>query len=338
MAAPMAKIVGAKRLEVVIMNTLTVNLHLMLVSFYRPESRRHKILMESDAFPYDRFAVESQLKFHGYDPEQAIVYISPPKGQDLIRIEDLEALLANRGEEIALILLGIPNYYTGQVLDIRQITELGHRYGCRVGFNLAHGAWYIPLQLHVDGPDFAVWCTYKYLNGGPGNLSGCFIHERYADDRSVPRFAGWWGQNHATRFNMRTGFDPMRGADGWCVSNAPILPLAALEASLNIFDEVGMEALIAKSRSLTGYLESLLRQIGNEDIRIITPEGPTQRGCQLSIQVNNSDKRLYQFLTGQNIITDWREPNVIRAAPVPLYNTYSEVFHFAEQLRDYLNG
>ena len=332
LGAQMAPLVGALPNEVVIMNTLTVNLHLMMVSFYRPSGRRYKVLMEADAFPSDRFAVESHLKHHGLDPEKSIIYVPSNPNSDLLEMDEVDSILKSQGEEIALVLFGVPNYYTGQVLDMGKIVKLGHEKGCKVGFNLAHAAGNIPLQLHQDGADFAIWCTYKYMNGGPGNLSGCFIHERHHWDPTVPRFAGWWGQKPEKRFKMRLGFDPSNTADGWCVSNAPILQLAALEAALNIFEEVGMDTLRAKSIQLTDFLEHLLMQLGEDQIRVITPKKVKERGCQLSIQVLKGDPSLYHRLTNAGIVTDWRDPNVIRAAPVPLYNSFQEVFEFVSIL------
>ncbi len=333
----MATLVGAKSTEVVVMNTLSVNLHLMMVSFYKPTAARFKILVESDAFPSDRYAVASQAKFHGYDPEQAILGWRPRPGETLLRMEDLEELMAREGESIALILLGGVNYYTGQAFDLKAIAALGHRYGCKVGFDLAHAAGNIPLNLHEDGPDFAAWCTYKYLNSGPGSVGACFVHERHAEAFDLPRFAGWWGHNKDTRFNMRHDFDPMPGAEGWQLSNPPILSLAAIRASLVLFSQSGMTALRKKSLSLTAYLEYLLQQIGEERIRVITPADPGQRGCQLSIQVRDADKTLYRQIGAAGIVADWREPDVIRVAPVPLYNTYLEVYAFVERLRALLS-
>lgn len=329
----MADLVGAKPLEVVIMNTLSVNLHLMMASFYRPTPTRFKILIESDAFPSDRYAVASQAHFHGYDPQQAILNWRPRPSETLLRMEDLEDLLAREGESIALVLLGGVNYYTGQAFDLKKITALGHGYGCRVGFDLAHAAGNIPLHLHEDGPDFAAWCTYKYLNSGPGSVAACFVHERHANAFELPRFAGWWGHNKNTRFNMRYDFDPMPGAEGWQLSNPPILSLAAIRASLDVFAASGMPALRQKSLSLTAYLEYLLQNLGNSRIRVVTPAEPEQRGCQLSIQVLDADKALYQSIGAAGIVADWREPDVIRVAPTPLYNTYVEVFEFVERLQ-----
>ena len=250
----MAMLVGAKPQEVVVMNTLSVNLHLMMVSFYRPQSDRYKILIESDAFPSDKYAVESQVKFHGYDPEDAIILLSPREGEEIIREEDIKSLIEKEGKQIALIMLGGVNYYTGQFFNLKKITEWGHAQGCAVGFDLAHAAGNIELKLHDSGADFAVWCTYKYLNSGPGSLGGCFVHEKHAHNFELPRFAGWWGHNKETRFKMRDGFDPMPGAEGWQLSNPPILPLAAMRASLELFSEVGMERLNVKTRSLTCLL------------------------------------------------------------------------------------
>ncbi|MEY4903879.1 MAG: kynureninase [Bacteroidota bacterium] len=329
----MANIVGAKPIEVVCMNTLTTNLHLMMVSFYRPTPKRYKILMESDAFPSDRYAIESQLRFHGFTPENALLELRPREGEELIRAEDIEKILATQGDEIALILLGGVNYYTGQVFDMKTITRLGHQHGCQVGFDLAHGAGNIQPNLHDSNVDFAVWCSYKYLNSGPGSLAGCFVHERHAYNFELPRFAGWWGHNKETRFNMRHAFDPIAGAEGWQLSNPPILPLAAMRASLEIFEAAGMDNLQKKSKQLTAYLEFLVQQLPTNRIKIITPSDPTQRGCQLSIQVKNSDKRLYNAISEVGVIADWREPDVIRVAPVPLYNTFEEVFQFVSGLK-----
>lgn len=327
-----AAIAGALPLEVAVMNTLTVNLHLLMVSFYRPAGKRYKILMEADAFPSDRYAIFSQVKFHGYTPEDAVIQLRARPGEVLIRHEDIEATLEKSGEEIALVLLGGVNYYTGQVFDIGNITRLAHAQGCMVGFDLAHAAGNIWLNLHEDGPDFAAWCTYKYLNSGPGNLGACFIHERHAYNPALPRFEGWWGHNKHTRFNMRQPFDPTPGAEGWMLSNVPVIPLAAMRASLEIFDEVGMTALTEKSRKLTGYLELLLKGLEDERIRIITPENPEERGCQLSIQIKEGDKSLFHSISKKGVIADWREPDVIRVAPVPLYNTFEDVWHFVDIL------
>jgi len=324
----MARVVGALPSETVVMNTLTVNLHLMMASFYRPQPKRFKILIESDAFPSDRYAVASQAHLHGYAPETAIVELRPRADETLIRPEDIAEVLEREGTSIALVLLGGVNYYTGQVFDLQKITHLAHEKGCMVGFDLAHAAGNIEPRLHDSGADFAVWCTYKYLNAGPGSLGGCFVHERHAQQFDLPRFAGWWGHNKQTRFNMRHDFDPLPGAEGWQLSNPSILSMAAIRASLDIFDEATMPVLRQKSLLLTGYLEFLLQQLQKKHIQVITPEHSEQRGCQLSIQVKNADKSLFQQITAAGVIADWREPDVIRVAPVPLYNTFTEVYNF----------
>ncbi len=331
----MAKIVGAKPIEVVVMNTLTTNLHLLMVSFYRPTKTKYKIVIESDAFPSDRYAVQSQLKFHGFS-EDDIIEWKPKKGEELLDIADLETILEAQGNEIAMLLIGGVNYYTGQFLDLKKIAALGHAKDCIVGIDLAHGAGNIQPNLHESGVDFAAWCTYKYLNSGPGSLAGLFVHEKHANNKNLPRFAGWWNHNKATRFNMRMPFDVMQGAEGWQLSNPPILSMAAILASLAIFDEVGMDALRDKSEKLTGYFEYLINEIGSEDIKIITPKNPKERGCQLSIQVKNADKSLHKKLTENNVITDWREPDVIRCAPTPLYNSFEDVYKMVSILKTLL--
>ena len=331
----MAKVVGAKPIEVVVMNTLSVNLHLLMASFYRPTKERYKILIESDAFPSDRYAVESQIKFHGY--ENGLVELRPRKGEDLLRNEDIEATIKNKGDEIALILIGCPNYYTGQVFDLKRLATLGHAKGCMIGVDLAHGAGNLKLALHDSNIDFAAWCTYKYLNSGPGSVGGCFIHKRHAEAFDLPRFAGWWGHDKETRFGMRDDFNPMPGAEGWQLSNPPILSLAAIKASLDIFEEVGMEALVNKSKKLTGYLERLINQLDGNPIEIITPKNPDERGCQLSLRILHKDgKTVFKGITSKGVIADWREPDVIRIAPAPLYNSYEDVFNFVEILKSEL--
>ncbi|MEQ3656728.1 MAG: kynureninase [Dokdonia sp.] len=332
----MADIVGAKPNEVVIMNTLTTNLHLMMVSFYRPSSTRFKIIIESDAFPSDRYAVESQLIHHGYDPKDSLLLWQPRPGEDLCRYEDLEALVSTHQDSIALLLIGNTNYYSGQCYPIKDITTLGHSIGAKVGFDLAHGVGNIMPNLHQNQVDFAVWCTYKYLNSGPGSLGGCFIHQKHASDTSIPRFAGWWGHNKDTRFNMRHGFDPIPTAEGWQLSNPPILSMAAVRASLDIFAKAGMQQLREKSKRLTGFLEFLIHDLNNDRIQIITPSNPEQRGCQLSIQVKNADRSLHQQLTKAGVISDWREPDVIRVAPAPLYNSFEDVYQLVQRLKSIL--
>jgi|TARA_R110002020_G_scaffold63136_1_gene168248 kynureninase len=329
----MATIVGAKPSEVVMMNTLTTNLHLMMVSFYRPTETKYKIIVESDAFPSDKYAVESQLKFHGYDPKDGLILWKPRPGEDLCRFEDLEQIMETQGNQVALLMIGSTNYYSGQHYPLKKITELGHKHGCKVGFDLAHGAGNIQPNLHETGADFAVWCSYKYLNSGPGSLGGCFVHEKHANDQTLPRFAGWWGHNKDTRFNMRHEFDPLPGAEGWQLSNPPILSMAAIRASLSVFEDAGFENLRKKSIKLTGFLEFLLEGLNNENINIITPKNPEERGCQLSIQLKNADKKLHTQLTEAGVISDWREPDVIRVAPTPLYNSFEDVWEFVERLK-----
>jgi kynureninase len=333
----MAKIVGAKPNEVVVMNTLTTNLHLLMVSFYRPTKEKFKIVIESDAFPSDRYAVESQLKFHGFSEDDVIEW-KPREHEQLLRIEDLKTIVAENGDEIALLLIGGVNYYTGQFLDLKKIAEIGHSKNCIVGIDLAHGAGNIKPNLHDSGVDFAAWCTYKYLNAGPGSLAGIFVHEKHAKNKELPRFAGWWNHNKATRFNMRQPFDVMEGAEGWQLSNPPILSMAAIKASLDLFDTIGMDLLRDKSEKLTGYFEFLITEINSKNIKIITPSNPKERGCQLSIQVKNADKSLHEKLTKNNIITDWRDPNVIRCAPVPLYNSFQDVYQMVSVLKDLLQN
>ena len=332
----MAKIVGAKPLEVVVMNTLTTNLHLLMVSFYQPTKKKYKIVIESDAFPSDRYAVQSQLKFHGFDVAKGLIEWKPRDGEELLNIEDLETIVSEQGDEIALLLIGGVNYYTGQYLDLKRIAEVGHSKDCFVGIDLAHGAGNVQPNLHESGVDFAAWCTYKYLNSGPGSLSGLFVHEKHANNKDLPRFAGWWNHNKETRFNMRMPFDVMEGAEGWQLSNPPILSMAAIKASLDMFAAVGMDALREKSEKLTGYFEYLINEIDSDDIKIITPSNPKERGCQLSIQVKNADKSLHQKLTEKHIITDWREPDVIRCAPTPMYNTFEDVYRMVSLLKGLL--
>ena len=329
----MAKIVGAKPIEVVIMNTLTANLHFMMVSFYKPTKTRYKIVIEADAFPSDKYAVESQLRHHGFDDKEGLILWKARKGEELANYEDLESIFKGHGDEIALVMIGGVNYYTGQFFDLKYITELGHKHGCMVGFDCAHGAGNVELNLHDSGADFAVWCTYKYLNSGPGSLAGCFVHERHAHNKNLNRFTGWWSHNKETRFRMRDEFDQLPGAEGWQLSNPPILSMAAIKASLDLFDEVGFKKLLEKSKKLTGYFEFLLNELNNKHIKIITPSNPKERGCQLSIQVKNADKSLHQKLTEAGVISDWREPDVIRCAPTPFYNSFQDVYHLVNKLK-----
>lgn len=327
-----ARLVGARPGEVVMMNALTVNLHLMLVSFYRPTRERHRILVESPCFPSDNYAVRSQLRFHGHDPAEALVVVAPRAGEDRVRMEDLEGMLDRHGREIALVFLGGVNFLTGQALDMARITAAARRQGCVVGFDLAHAAGNLPLRLHDWGVDFAVWCSYKYLNGGPGAVGGCFVHERHARQDDLPRFAGWWGNDPATRFRMQLEpeFIPREGADGWQLSNPPILAMAPLRAALAMFDEVGLEALRAKSVRLTGYLEYLLDRLPPGRVEVVTPRDPAERGCQLSLRLPGGGAgEVCDRLRAEGILGDYREPDVIRVAPVPLYNTYHEVWRLA---------
>lgn len=334
----MANIVGARSSEVIVMNTLTANLHFMMVSFYQPTKERYKVLIESDAFPSDKYAVESQLRHHGFDDKEGLVLWKPRQGEELLRYEDLESILETQGNEIALLLIGGVNYYTGQFFDLKRIANLARKYGCMIGFDCAHGAGNVPLNLHDSGADFAVWCTYKYLNSGPGSLAGCFVHERHGNNPKLNRFTGWWSHNKKTRFNMRGAFDMLPGAEGWQLSNPPILSMAAIRASLDVFKSVSFESLREKSINLTGYFEFLLKHLGDDVIRIITPENPEERGCQLSIQVKNADKSLHDKLTHSGVISDWREPDVIRCAPTPLYNTFEDVYELVERLKIIING
>lgn len=327
-----ASLVGARPEEVVVMNSLTVNLHLMMVSFYRPTPQRHKILVERGAFPSDQYAVQSQINFHGFQPESSLLELVPRPGESCIRDEDIESLIDREGDSIALILLAGVNYATGQAFDIAGITNAGRRKGCAVGFDLAHAAGNLPLRLHDWGPDFAVWCSYKYLNGGPGCIGGCFVHDRHSQAWTLPRFAGWWGHDEKVRFEMAPTFQPMTGAEGWQLSNPSILSLAALRASMDIFDEAGMEQLRAKSLSLTGYLEFLLRQHASPRFSLITPSEGQRRGAQISLRIPDNRQALCEELANAGIVGDWREPDTFRVAPVPLYNSYSDVYRFVQRL------
>lgn len=328
LSAQTAALVEAEPAEVVVMNSLTVNLHLMMASFYRPTTKRHKILVERGAFPSDQYAVKSQIRFHGFDPASSLLELEPREGESCMRDEDVESLIEREGDSIALILIGGVNYATGQVFDMAGITEAGHRKGCVVGFDLAHAAGNIPLRLHDWGPDFAVWCNYKYLNGGPGCPGGCFVHERHARAWELPRLAGWWGHDEGTRFQMGPDFHPMPGAEGWQLSNHPILALAPLHASMELFAEAGIERLRAKSVSLTGYMEFLLGQQSSPKFSLITPSDPERRGAQLSIRLPRDGRKLCDSLAAQGVIGDWREPDTFRVAPIPLYNSYHDVYKF----------
>lgn len=324
-----AQIMGATTTEVVAMNTLTANLHFMMVSFYRPTPERFKIVIEGGAFPSDQYAVKSQLEFHGYDPTEGLIELVPRPGEDTLRTEDILSVLRENGPQIALIMLGGVNYYTGQFYDMPAITKTGHEVGAVVGFDLAHAAGNVPLSLHDWDVDFACWCSYKYLNSGPGSVAGCFVHERHAQtDR--PRFAGWWGHDKESRFKMGPDFKAIPGVEGWQLSNPPILSLAAVKASLGIFHQVGMAALREKSLKLNDFLLSLLENVDSSLFKIMTPTDHASRGCQLSLVVHKNGEAVFDGLSKAGVICDWREPDCIRIAPVPLYNSYTDVYRFAQ--------
>jgi kynureninase len=331
LTAPTARLVGALATEVVVMNSLTVNLHLMMVSFYRPTPTRYKIVIESSAFPSDRYAVQSQIAFHDHDPAESLLEIAPRLGETSIRTEDIEKLIAESGPQIALILLGGVNYYTGQAFDCQRIAEAAHAQGCIVGFDMAHAAGNLELHLHDWDADFAVWCSYKYLNGGPGCVAGCFVHERHAPNSELPRFSGWWGHDKSSRFRMPSKFQPIPGAEGWQLSNPSILSMAAVRASMEIFDEAKIQRLRAKSETLTSYLEFLLTRQPNTNFAILTPRELSQRGAQLSLQIKKRGRAICDRLAQQGIICDWREPDILRVAPVPLYNSFTDVHTFASK-------
>jgi len=326
-----ARLVGAKPSEVVVMNALTVNLHLLLISFYQPTGNRNKIVIEKGAFPSDQYAVESQIKLHGLNPKDVLLELSPREGEKTLHTEDILGTLKEHGDSIATILIGGVNYYTGQAFDMEAITKAGQKIGAYVGFDLAHAAGNIMLDLHDWGVDFAAWCSYKYLCAGPGSPGGVFIHERHGN-WAGPRLSGWWGHNKQTRFQMGPDFEPIKGAEGWQISNAPILAMACLRASMAIFDKVGMSLIRSKSEKLTGYMEFLMNTISNK-VEIVTPTDATQRGSQLSLVMNKNGKDVFNQLGLQGVICDWREPDVIRVAPVPLYNSFIEVYRFYEILK-----
>ncbi|MFQ5653859.1 MAG: kynureninase [Planctomycetota bacterium] len=331
-----ARLVGAAPGEVVMMNSLTTNLHLMMVSFFRPTAERHKILIEENAFPSDLYAVQSQCRHHGLDPARAIITAPSREGEATVPIEGIESILEERGDEIALVLIGGVNYFSGQAFDIERITACAHERGALAGFDLAHAAGNLQLALHDWGADFAVWCSYKYLNAGPGAVGGCFVHERHGRDLALPRFAGWWGNDPKTRFQMHRvrEFEALTGADGWQLSNPSILAMAPLRVSLGIFDDVGMAALRGRSERLTAYLEWLIDRIPGDRYRIITPRVPSERGAQLSIRVKGEPRALLAALEARGVVCDFREPDVIRAAPAPLYNTFHDLWRFARVLAE----
>jgi len=335
-SAKLAKVVGAKPAEVTVMNTLTVNLHLLMVSFYQPKGKRYKIICEEKAFPSDQYMISSQVRFHGYDPDDAIVEIKRREGENNFRTEDILAKIKEVGEECALVLIGGVNYYTGQVLEMGTITKAGHEVGAFVGWDLAHAAGNIELNLSKWNVDFAAWCSYKYMNSGPGNASGCFINEKYHNQKDIPRFEGWWGHSKERRFLMEPEFQPEKGADAWQISNAPILALAPYLASLEMFEEVGMTALIEKRNKIVAYLEFILHEIDKEvDSRfeIITPAKQEERGTQLSVFLHGEGRELFNYLMKNGVITDWREPNVIRLAPAPFYCSFEDMFQFGQILK-----
>ena len=340
----LATLLGALPVEVVAMNSLTTNLHLLMVSFYRPTASRNKIICEYDAFPSDLYAVQSQAAYHGFDPDKTVVMLNAREGEYLLRTEDIISAIEKEGASLATVMLGAVNYYTGQFLDLKRIADAAHKVGATVGFNLAHATGNVMLKLHDWDVDYACFCSYKYLNAGPGGVSGIFIHEKFADDKTIPRFAGWWGNDPETRFTIPRTFVPARGARSWQLSNAPVLPMAALKASLDIFEDAGFDELRKKSVQLTSYLQFVLEEVnknyksasGKDALKIITPSSPEERGCQISIIINENGKEVHRKLTDNGVIVDWREPDVIRAAPVPLYNSFSDVFEFGKQLADAL--
>ena len=333
----MAEIVGAKESEVVCMNSLTTNIHLLFVSFYRPTAKRYKIISEAKMFPSDRYLLETQAKFHGYDPEDAIIEVAPREGERLIREEDILDAIAANADEVAMVFFGGVNYFTGQLFNVQSLTDAAHAVGAVAGFDFAHAAGNVPLALHDWDVDFAAWCSYKYLNSSPGNVGAIFVHERHGQNSELPRFGGWWGHDKATRFEMKNGFQPMPGAEGWQLSNVPILGMSAMKASLELFAEAGMSALREKSEKLTGYLEytigSLAAEFPSAEISIITPRDPSQRGCQISMDVAGRERKLFDAMIAAGVIADFREPCIIRLAPVPLYNSFDDVFTFGNVMR-----
>jgi kynureninase len=333
---PLAEILGAKPVEVVAMDTLTNNLNSILISFYRPEGKRRKIMIEGKAFPSDIYAVESHIRLHGLNPEECLIKLFPKDGEAYLRTDDILTAIKEAGEELGTVMFGAVNYYSGEFMDLEAITKAAHAVGAYAGFDLAHAIGNLPLNLHENEVDFAVWCSYKYLNAGPGATAGLFVHEKHAYSFDIPRLAGWWGHDTKKRFLMDPDFEPMPGAEGWQNSNPAILPMACKKASLDIFAEAGISNLRDKSLRLTAYLEQMLINIGDASIEIITPTDPERRGAQLSIRVKDADKSLYDTITNEGVICDWREPDVIRVAPVPLYNSFYDVFRFTEILKKVL--
>lgn len=340
-SSPLAQLLGAQPAEIVVMNSLTVNLHLMLVSFFQPNPKRYKIMIEANTFPSDRYAVMSHLLYHGLDPKDTLIEFTSEPGSLILKMDEYERILAAEGERIALILLPGIQYLSGQLLDIRRITALAHEYGCRVGFDLAHSIGNVPHNLHRWGPDFAVWCSYKYLNGGPNAVAGCFVHDRWSQDESLTRFAGWWGHDKQRRMLMESEFRQLPGAEGWQISGPPIFSLAPLEASLAIFDQARLSRLRQKSEMLTAYLQYLLENKLAAHIKILTPNRKAERGCQLSVKLKVSSKKATEV--GQNlrhagVVADWRQPDILRLAPSPLYNRFYEVFQTVRALERVLQS
>ncbi len=330
----LAKIVGANKDEVVATNTLTVNLHLLMLSFYRPSGSRYKIIMEAGAFPSDQYAVETQVRMYGYDPADAIIEITPREGAHIIEEADIIKAIEDAGDSLVLVMFGGVNYYTGQFFDLKAITDAAHKAGAYAGFDLAHAVGNVPLQLHNWGVDFACWCSYKYLNSGPGGVGGLFVNEKHYGNQDIFRLGGWWGNDEKSRFKMTKGFVPQNNAGSWQMSNAPVFNMVAHNASLDIFDKAGMAALREKSEKMTAYMEWLLKQITHLPFEIITPTDPTRRGAQLSLLFSNRGREVFDALTENGVIADWREPNVIRIAPVPMYNTFEDCYRFYEILNN----
>lgn len=330
----LSKIVGCNENEVVVMNQLTVNLHLLMVSFYRPNKQRYKIICEAKAFPSDQYAFETQAKYHGFHPAEAVIEIFPREGEHTLRTEDIISTIKQHGDSIALVLFGGVNYYTGQLFDMKSITDAAHAVGAYAGFDLAHAAGNVELNLHDWNVDLACWCSYKYLNSGPGGVAGAYLHEKHVANNELPRFAGWWGYKKENRFKMEKGFDPIPSAEGWQLSNAPILSMAAHKASLDIFEAAGIERLHQKRKTLSAYLHFVLNEINSSQqekvLEVITPANENERGCQVSILMLKNGKAIFNELTNQGVIADWREPNVIRVAPVPLYNSFEDVWRFGD--------
>ncbi len=338
----LTRVVGALPEEVVVMNQLTVNLHLLLASFYRPTKERYKIICEAKAFPSDQYAFESQVRFHGLDPDDAIIEAAPREGEHSLRTEDILALIKQHGNETALVIFGAVNYYSGQVFDMEAICKASHEAGACCGFDLAHAVGNVELHMHDWNVDFACWCSYKYLNSGPGGVAGAFIHQNHIADKNIPRLAGWWGYDKSTRFNMDKGFKPIPTAEGWQVSNAPVLSMAAHHASLDVFEDAGMENLFAKGQQLSNYLLFILDEINGsmkeKMIEVITPRNEKEKGCQVSMLMLQKGKEVFEALKQNGVLADWREPNVIRVAPVPLYNSFEDLYRFGEIMKKTLIG